>query len=69
MKERSLVVGFVVFVGLALLFMWYYTAPVSFQVSGALWGIPGTDPITPIMAALIVIWFLLVVSVVYLNRP
>ena len=69
MKNEYLLAGFVAFVGIAFLFAWFNVSEPSLQVGGSLYGIPGTDPISPLMGALIVIWFLLVGFVVYLNRP
>lgn len=69
MKNEHLLAFFVVFVGISFLFVWFFASPPSLQVGGALQGVPGTDPISPLMAALIVIWFLLVGFVVYLNKP
>ncbi len=69
MKNEELVTLFVVFVSLVFLFLWFKSSVPMLQVGGALYGVPGTDPISPLMAVLIVIWFMLVSVVVFLNRP
>ena len=69
MKNEHLATIFASLVGLAMLGIWYYSSNSSLQVGGALYGIPGADPITPMMAVLIVVWFLLVGSVIHLHKP
>ena len=69
MKNEHLLLIFSLFTGLSLIYTWFYLSKPSLQIGGALYGIPGTDPITPIMAAFIVIWFMLMGLVVYLNKP
>jgi len=67
-KNEHLLAAFAVFVGIAFVFTWYYVSNPELQVSGALYGIPGTDPITPFMAVLLIIWFILVALVLFLNK-
>ncbi len=68
MKNEHLLSAFVVFVGIAFVLTWYYASHPGLQVGGALYGIPGTDPITPFMAVLLIIWFILVAIVLIVNR-
>lgn len=67
MNDRTILALFASFVGIAFALLWYYVG--SSDVSGALYGIPGTDAMGPFAAALLLLWFLLVVAVSYLNRP
>ena len=68
MKEEHLLIAFVVFASGVFLSMWMYFSPPSLQVGGALYGIPGTDPISPFMGALLVIWLILVGFVMYASH-
>ena len=67
MNERTILAMFASFVGVAFALLWYYVG--SSHVSGALYGIPGTDAMGPFAASLLLLWFLLIVAVAYLNRP
>lgn len=69
MKNEVLLAVFVAFVGVAFAFLWFYVSTPSLQIGGALQGIPGSDPISPFMAVLLVVWFMLIGAVVYLNKP
>ena len=69
MKNEHLLVFFVVFVGVALLGIWFFSSNSELQVGGALYGIPGADPISPLMGATLVVWFLLVGTVVFMHKP
>ncbi len=69
MKNDHLLTFFAAFVGLALLGIWFYSSSPVLQVGGALYGIPGADPITPLMAVLILLWFLIIGTVVFLRKP
>jgi len=70
MKTENLIVtSFVVVVGLILLLAWFYVSKPSLQIGGALQGVPGTDPIGPFMAVLIVLWFVFVGAVVHFRKP
>ncbi len=68
MKEEHLLVAFVVFVSAVFLALWVHFSQPSLQFGGALYGIPGTDPISPFMAGILVIWLILVGFVVYVSR-
>ncbi len=68
MENDSLLAAFAVFVGIAFVLTWHYVSHPGLQVGGALYGIAGTDPITPFMAVLLVIWFILVAIVLFVNR-
>ena len=68
MKNDFLIAAFAVFVGIAFVLTWHYVSHPGLQVGGALYGIAGTDPITPFMAVLLVIWFILVAIVIFVNK-
>ena len=68
MKKEYGIALFAVLVGSIFFYKWYVSNPSS-QVGGALYGIPGTDPISPFMGALLLIWFMLVGFIVFLNKP
>lgn len=68
MKNDFLLAAFAVFVGIAFVLTWYYVSNPDVQIGGALYGIAGTDPITPFMAVLLVIWFILVAIVLFVNK-
>ena len=67
--ENIIVTSFVVLVGFIFLLTWFYVSRPSLQIGGALQGVPGTDPIGPFMAVLIVLWFVFVGTVVHLRKP
>jgi len=69
MKEVRLYAVFFAVISASFLFLWWNSSKSSVQVGGALQGIPGTDPVSPFMAVLLIIWFILVGLVVYVNRP
>ena len=68
MKREHLLIFFASFIGVAVVLMWLYISPMG-QVNGAFLGVPGTDAVGPLMGVLLVVWFMLVGFVVYLNRP
>ncbi len=68
MKEVHLYTALIIVVSAAFLLFWRLSSSSSIQVGGALQGIPGTDPISPFMAVLIVIWFMFVGFVIHLNH-
>ena len=68
MKEEHLLIAFVVFASALFLASWVYFSRASLNVGGALYGIPGTDPISPFMGALLVIWLILVGFVMYASH-
>jgi len=67
-KNKNIALAFVLFVTVALGFMWFYASPNTNQIDGALKGVPGTDLISPLMATLLILWFLLLVSVIYVTK-
>jgi hypothetical protein len=69
MKETHILTAFAVLVGVAFVLLWRHVSKSSLQVGGALYGIPGADPITPLMAATVIVWFILVGTIVYMRRP
>lgn len=68
MKESHLYTAFILIASAAFLFLWWHASNSSIQIGGALQGIPGTDPISPFMAVIMVIWFMLVGFVIHLNH-
>lgn len=67
-KEEHLLMAFVVFVSGLFLGVWVYVSRAPSNVGGALYGIPGTEPISPFMASLLVIWLVLVGFVFYTTK-
>jgi len=68
MKDEVLLWAFFIFSTLALVGTWFYLSPPTLQISGAFSGDSAPDLVTPLMASLLVVWFLLVVFVMYFNR-
>jgi len=69
MKSEHLLTAFFLFSTGALLLTWFYVTKRAQQVTGAAYGIPGSDTTGTLMAALLVVWFILAVTVAIFNRP
>lgn len=69
MRNEHLLGAFFVFSTAALVATWWYVSGPAYNVGGALYGIPGTEPMGPLMAALLVVWFILAATVAVLNKP